>query len=154
MRRVILLFLIAPAIGVAQPTSAEDLPLLNYGLERTYRAILAEMRPLQYAQQDSADEGMSAVSTLGLGRLVVDETISRTGSYFYDVFYRLWQPASDAQFLTVAISERPLPGQGTLVAVHLDGELVFQSRLSPREEEAETLAQQAVSATARRLPRG
>ncbi len=149
MRSLVLLLLALP-VASAQ-TSPE---IVDYGLQRTYRAIMAETVRLRYIEPDAASADTTGRRMMGIGRLVVDETISRTGSYFYDVFYRLWRPPPDAQFLSISISERPLPGQGTLVAVRLDGELVFQSRLTPREDEAETLAQQAVSATARRLPRG
>ncbi|WP_412069399.1 CsgE family curli-type amyloid fiber assembly protein [Rubrivirga sp. IMCC43871] len=155
MRVFALALLLAPGIGSAQPPPNEGLPLIEYGRQRTYHAIVAETRLLHYVPTAAtAVEEAEQNPTLGIGRLVVDETISRTGSYFYDVFYRLWQPGADAQFLSVAVFEQPLPGQGTLIGVRLDGELVFQARLSPREEEAETLAQQAVAATARRLPRG
>ena len=123
-----------------------------YGRAVTYRAILAETARLRPAPLDTT--AANDDPSLGLGQLVVDETVSRTGGYFYDVFYRLWRPPADAQFVSVVLSEQPLPGQGTLVAVRLDGELVYQARLTPREEEAETLARQAVVATLRRLPRG
>lgn len=140
----------ADSAVVAPPRPAAVLP---YGRATTYRAILAETRRLRLVRPDPVPVD-SAGSPLGLGRLVVDETVTRTGSYFYDVFYRLWQPPDNAQFVSVVLSEQPLPGQGTLVAVRLDGELVFQSRLTPNEEQAETLARQAVGATLRRLPRG
>lgn len=136
---------------VADRDSARIVP---YGLSRTYQAIQAERIRLQPVRPDSADGAAFSDPLLGIGQLVVDETVSRTGSYFYDVFYRLWRPPPDARFVSVALSEQPLPGQGTLIAVRLDGELVFQARLSPREEDAESLARQAVSFTLQRLPRG
>ena len=135
------------ADSVARPEA-----VFAYGRSVTYRAILAENILLQIAAPDTTVR--STDPTLGLGQLVVDETVSRTGSYFYDVFFRLWNPPADARFLSVVLSEQPLPGQGTLVSVRVDGELVFQGRLTPNEEAAETLARQAVVATLRRLPTG
>ena len=139
------------AVGVAAPPRPSS--VVPYGRATTYRALLAETQGLRLVRPDPVPVD-SAGAPIGLGRLVVDETVTRTGSYFYDVFYRLWQPPDNAQFVSVVLSEQPLPGQGTLVAVRLDGELVFQSRLTPSEEQAETLARQAVGATLRRLPRG
>ncbi len=144
----------APADSSAAPPATAPPPttFVPYGQARTYRAILTESARLRSVPPSTETQATDA--GLGIGQLVVDETISRTGAYFYDVFFRLWQPPADAQFVSVALAEQPLPGQGTLVSVRLDGELVFQARLTPREEEAETLAQQAVVATLRRLPRG
>ena len=136
--------------GVA-PDSARTIP---YGVSIGLRAIQAETILLQLVREDTVRTTPSGDAFLGIGQLVVDETLSRTGSYFYDVFYRLWRPPADARFVSVTLAEQPIPGQGTLVSVRLDGELVFQSRLSPREEDAEALAQQAVAYTLRRLPRG
>ena len=139
-----------PDSVAAPPRPRATIP---YGQATTYRAILAESRGLRLVRPRAVPVD-SAGAPLGIGRLVVDETLTRTGSYFYDVFYRLWRPPPDAQFVSVVLQESPVPGQGTLVAVRLDGELVFQSRLTPNEEQAETLARQAVRATLQRVTRG
>ena len=153
--RALLLF--ALALPVAAQTGQASRPdaseVFTYGQSRTYHAILAETRQLQIVAPDTAVSA-SPDPTLGIGQLVVDETVSRTGSYCYDVFYRLWRPPADARFVSVVLSEQPLPGQGTLIAVRLDGEIVFQGRLTPSEEAAEALARQAIVATLQRLPRG
>lgn len=147
------LLLLSPS-ATAQEARADSTDPFAYGTVLTYRAMLAQSRELRRIPTDPTVHASDSDPFLGIGRLVVDETISRTGSYFYDVFYRLWQPPEGARFVSVILSEQPLPGQGTLVSVRLDGELVFQSRLSPREEDAEALAQQAVGFTLRRLPQG
>ena len=153
MRLCLLAFALAvPATAQTAAAPPDSAGVLPYGRALTYRAILAETRLLRAVAPDTAVAPSDPV--LGIGQLVVDETVSRTGSYFYDVFYRLWSPPADARFLSVVLSEQPLPGQGTLVSVRLDGELAFQGRLTPNEEAAETLARQAVVATLRRLPRG
>ncbi len=154
-------FLLLVGLGLLAPVGrAQDAPrdtaraTVPYGLATTYRALQAERRQLRLLPPDPNEAQQAGDPTLGIGQLVVDETVSRTGSYFYDVFYRLWSPPADARFMSVVLSEQPLPGQGTLIAIRLDGELVFQARLSPREEEAEELARQAVVFVLRRLPRG
>jgi hypothetical protein len=141
--------------GLAQVASTDTtLAVVPYGLATTYGAIQAERGQLRPLPPDPTDAERGGDPMLGIGQLVVDETVSRSGSYFYDVFYRLWSPPEDARFMSVVLSEQPLPGQGTLIAIRLDGELVFQARLSQREEEAEQLAHQAVVFVLRRLPRG
>ncbi len=157
--RALLLFALALPVAAQTPAAQADASrpdssgVWPYGQARTYRAVLAETRQLRAAAPDTAASA-PADPVLGLGQLVVDETVSRTGSYCYDVFYRLWRPPADARFVSVVLSEQPLPGQGTLVAVRLDGEVVFQGRLTPSEEAAEALARRAVVATLQRLPRG
>ncbi|MGB3541942.1 CsgE family curli-type amyloid fiber assembly protein [Rubrivirga sp.] len=153
MRLLFLLFLLAGPL-TAQPADSSEVRLqpFPYGTSLTVQSILAEaraLRPIPPAPPDSTS--VTADPFAGIGRLVVDETISRTGSYFYDVFFQLWRPPDEARFVSVVLAEQPLPGQGTLVSVRLDGELVFQSRLPPREDEAEAVARQAVGATLRRL---
>ena len=141
--------------GHAQVASTDTArAVVPYGLATTYAAIQAERGQLRPLPPDPTEAERGGDPMLGIGQLVVDETVSRSGSYFYDVFYRLWSPPEDARFMSVVLSEQPLPGQGTLIAIRLDGELVFQARLSQREEEAVQLARQAVGFVLRRLPRG
>ena len=136
-----------------QVTTGDSTGVFMYGRARTYRSMLNEMVGLQLYEIEMTADSLRD-PRLGIGRLVVDETLTRTGSYFYDVFYRLWQPPRDASFSSIVLSESPLPGQGTLVIVRLDGELIYQARLPPREEEAEAVARQAVLMALRRLPSG
>lgn len=154
----LLIFLASSPLSRSQPAPPDSAQVIPYGTSITYGAIQAETVLLQLAAPDTVAAALgrdtNADPFLGIGQLVVDETLSRTGSYFYDVFYRLWNPPADARFVSVVLAEQPIPGQGTLVTVRLDGELVFQGRLSPREEAAEELARQAVGFTLRRLPRG
>lgn len=110
-------------------------------LQREYSQLRLKPRP----------DSVFTEAQIGVIRLVVDETLSRAGSQFYDVFYQLWRPPPSAAFSTVVLSEQPLPGQGTLVSVRLDGEIVFQSRLQPREDVIEQTAEQAVRTTLRRV---
>ncbi len=134
----------------AQAAAAVLRPAVPFGSSVTYRDIQREyggLRPKPRAVPDSA----FTEAQIGIIRLVVDETISRAGALFYDVFYQLWRPPPGAAFSTVVLSEQPLPGQGTLVSVRLDGEVVFQSRLQPREEVIEQTAELAVQTTLRRV---
>lgn len=162
MRRVLLVMLAllpgaalcqSPEDSTAAPPPGASAQLFPYGNSRTYRAIVNETLVLILRERQAEPDSLRDPE-LGLGNLVVDETLTRTGGYFYDVFFRLWRPPPGTGFASVTVQETPLPGQGTLIAVQLSGELVFQARLPIREEEAEPIARQAVSVTLRRLPRG
>ncbi len=134
----------------AQAAAAVLRPAVPFGSAVTYRDIQREYGQLQLKPRAVPDSAFTEAQ-IGIIRLVVDETISRSGSLFYDVFYQLWRPPAGAAFSTVVLSEQPLPGQGTLVSVRLDGEVVFQSRLQPREEVIEQTAEIAVQTTLRRI---
>ena len=140
----------AAAADSAQAAAAVLRPAVAFGTSVTYRDIQREYGRLRLKPRAVPDSAFTE-SQIGIIRLVVDETISRSGALFYDVFYQLWRPPAGAAFSTVVLSEQPLPGQGTLVSVRLDGEVVFQSRLQPREEVIEQTAELAVQTTLRRI---
>jgi hypothetical protein len=145
----------SPGTGSTVPDSVQAdaavvRPTVPFGSAVTFRDIQREYSRLRPKPRPASDSAF-AESRIGIIRLVVDETISRAGAQFYDIFYQLWRPPPGAAFSTVVLSEQPLPGQGTLVSVRLDGEIVFQSRLQPREEVIEQTAEQAVQTTLRRI---
>ena len=141
----------APADS-AGPGDQAARPVVAYGQGLTLREIQRETARL--VPRPVAPDSAVTEARLGIIQLVVDETVSRAGAQFYDVFYQLWRPPPGASFSTLVLSEQPVPGQGTLVSVRLDGEVVFQSRLQPREEVIEQTAQQAVQTVLRRFAGG
>ena len=140
----------ASSADSAQTEAVVPRPALAFGQATTLRDIQREIGRLRLKPRAPADSAFTE-SQIGVIRLVVDETVSRSGALFYDLFYALWRPPAGAAFSTVVLSEQPLPGQGTLVSVRLDGEVVFQSRLQPREEVIEQTAELAVQTTLRRI---
>ena len=77
--------------------------------------------------------------------LVVDETITKVGRDFYEVFYSQWEaPTSEASY-TIFIKELPQLGQGSLVSVYLDDTELFSQPVQPRYEVVEALAEYAVT---------
>ncbi len=141
------------------PADTAQVQQLSYfGTAITYGQLVLELRrlvtlpmPPDTATTDSPDAG---IQRLEIDGLVVDETLTKVGRDFYDVFFRLWQPPKDAINFTIAVQEQPAPGTGTIVSVLVNDELVFQSRLQPQLEYVETAAQQAVFLAFRQLERG
>ena len=79
-----------------------------------------------------------------LNGLVVDETITKVGRDFYEVFYGQWEaPASEMSY-TIFIKELPMPGRGSQVLVYMDDTEVFSQAVQPRYELIEELAGYAV----------
>lgn len=103
------------------------------------------------SEADSADERRLQQAEeqilLEIDGLVMDETRSKIGKDFYDVFYQRWQAPESASNFTIRISERPTPTLGSFVSVRVNDNLTFQYRLQPRYDIIETAAIYAVRMT-------
>lgn len=84
-----------------------------------------------------------------LDGLVLDETRSKIGRDFYDIFYQQWQAPSSSSNYTITISEQPTPSLGSLITVKVNDQQVFQYRLQPRYEIITQVAEYAVRFTNR-----
>lgn len=77
--------------------------------------------------------------------MVLDETRSKMGRDFYDLFYQNWEAPSGSKDFTIKITEQPLMGIGTVIAIMIDYEHVYSARLQPRYEYIEAVSQQAIA---------
>jgi len=103
-------------------------------------------------QNESKKEKIRAnYNGLEFGGLVINETRSKMGSDFFNVFYKYWDAPQGTGNFILKISEQPIPSMGTLVSVKIDDYPVFKSRLQPRYEIIENLAKQAVMVSYQRL---
>jgi len=76
--------------------------------------------------------------------MVYDETRSKIGRDFYDIFYTNWQAPDEANNFTIKILETPGPSLGTVVSVLINNDEIFQTRLQPRYETIEDAGKYAV----------
>ncbi len=76
--------------------------------------------------------------------LVVDETQTKLGHDFYDLFYQKWDSPQLPNDFTIIISEKPIPSLGTQVSIKINDNEIFQNRLQSRYEQIEELADYAV----------
>ena len=94
----------------------------------------------QDLQNDSSNEALITE----INGLVVDETITKAGRDFYDLFYSQWEaPASETSY-TIFIKELPLFGQGSQVMVYMDDTELFSQPVQPRYDVIEAVAEYAV----------
>ena len=79
--------------------------------------------------------------------LLVDDTKTKTGKDFYDLFYGSWEAPKGAKNFTITISEKPFRLSSTLIVVSINDTPVYQSVLQPRQDIVEGLSQDAISTT-------
>lgn len=86
-----------------------------------------------------------AVDVLEIDGLIIDETRSKNGRDFYDAFYNKWSAPKDARDFSITIKELPSRGRSARIAVEVNGNLLFQRFLQPRQDIIELLAEQTVN---------
>ena len=92
-------------------------------LEENLRLLL-RVDSLQQARRKVA-------SGLEISGLVVDQTITKLGRDFYELFYTQWEAPAGIEEYTIIISERPGRTNTTLVAVRVNDEDLMEMPLQP-----------------------
>jgi curli production assembly/transport component CsgE len=83
--------------------------------------------------------------TLNLGVMILDQTRTKMGRDFYNLFYRNWQSPDSTGNFTITISEKPLPGLGSLISVKVDYKKVYRARLQPKRRYIKAVSKQAIA---------
>jgi len=76
--------------------------------------------------------------------LLVDDTKTKIGKDFYDMFYGSWEAPSGAKNYTITISEKPFRLSSTLIEVSINDIPVYQSVLQPRQDIVQDMSLEAV----------
>lgn len=140
---------IPPIEGVTDSTKADTTKKLTLeNFRKAFEKVVDQEKEKQATRQSKK---VTNNDGLEFGGLVINETRSKMGKDFFDVFYQYWQEPEDAGNFMLAISEQPVPSLGTLVIVKIDGQPVFKSRLQPRRNVIEKIAKQAVAMSYRSL---
>ncbi|WP_340104015.1 CsgE family curli-type amyloid fiber assembly protein [Rhodohalobacter sp. 8-1] len=79
--------------------------------------------------------------------MVHDDTRSKVGRDFYNVFYSYWQSPENAHNFNIRVSEQPSPNLGTTIYVTVNYTETFRMRLQPRYEMIEEAGKYAVRQT-------
>jgi curli production assembly/transport component CsgE len=103
--------------------------------------LFAAYISLSLAAQEVIDADDAGLEIDGL---IVDETRTRMGSDFYDLFYTNWEAPPEARNFTIVIMEQPAPQMGTRMTLKVNDQEVAQFMLQPRYEIIEELALQSV----------
>ncbi len=98
------------------------------------------LRQEENTLQRTYEQNIRNSAQLEIDGLVVDETITKMGRDFYDVFHRQWEAPPMAQNFTIQIKEFPARGLGALIQVTVNDQTILEQQLQPRYDIIEEIA--------------
>ena len=98
-------------------------------------------------RRDAVQQQSERQIMMEIDGMVIDETRSKVGRDFYDVFYTNWQQPPDTYNFSIRIAEQPSPSLGTIIYVEVNDTETFRMRLQPRYEFIQQAGQYAVRQT-------
>lgn len=114
----------------------DDTDAAMEAFRKAFEAVLKEQE-----NQKSTDE----FSAFELNGMVLDETRSKSGRDFYDLFYSRWSAINESSKATIQLSERFYPGSGSVISIEIDGSESFSFRLRPGNDMIEQSVDSAIS---------
>lgn len=112
---------------------------------KKFRKLFDEIVETEKTATSQQKDSVQQDPALQLGGFVLDETRSKMGRNFYELFYQNWEAPENAGNYTLTITEQPSIGRGTMVTIKIDYERVFNARLQPRYNYIEAVSEQAVA---------
>ena len=88
---------------------------------------------------------------LEIGEMIFDETITKVGRDFYELFFNSWTNPTQIKDFSITIKERPMPGMGTQIRVFMDEHEILSQFIQPNLEQIEMLAEYTVGLASRYL---
>lgn len=82
-------------------------------------------------------------SKMEIDGLVMDETMTKVGRDFYDMFFSIWVAPQKAKNYTITVKEMVLPGLATQIIILVNETEIFKQRVQPRYEVLEQMSQYA-----------
>jgi curli production assembly/transport component CsgE len=79
--------------------------------------------------------------------LLVDDSKTRAGKEFYDLFYDGFVAPENARNYTITVSEKPFRLNTTQIVVMINDNPVYQNILQPRQEIIEGMSEEAIAIT-------
>ncbi|MEM6967730.1 MAG: CsgE family curli-type amyloid fiber assembly protein, partial [Bacteroidota bacterium] len=106
--------------------------------------------PPVVAQQTLPKPSVSS-DAIEIDGLILDETRSKIGRDFYELFYNRWSPPMGARDFSIIIKELPSRGIGARVAIQVNDNVVLYRFLQPRGDIVEQEANISISYVKRYL---
>lgn len=127
-----------PPKNAAAPKPVVQDTINNVPFEKKDERI-EQKKPLEQIIRSSAD--------LEVDGLIVDETITKIGRDFYEIFHNKWEAPALSKNFTILIKEFPTRGNVALVQILVNEVMIFDQLLQPRYDIIEELAGYGVAVT-------
>lgn len=111
-------------------------------LESLLKEVTAEVK-----KEGQPDTNETEDYQLEIDGLIIDETKTKIGRDFYDVFFTSWQRPQEIKGYTIYIYEMAHPRFGSWIWIDVDETTVYQNVLRPRYDVIEEAAQSGIGAT-------
>lgn len=96
---------------------------------------------------EQATQKVRADASLEIDGLLIEDTKTKSGREFYDLFYRDWNAPEEARNYSIFIVEKPFRLNITLIEVLINETLVYQSFLQPRLDFIEGIVAESINTT-------
>ncbi|HHH49915.1 MAG TPA: hypothetical protein ENK52_02930, partial [Saprospiraceae bacterium] len=93
------------------------------------------------------------LDALEIDGLILDETRSKIGRDFYEIFFNKWSQPLGAKDFLITIKEMPARGIGARISIQVNGNIILYRFLQPRTELIEEQANISISYVKRYLMR-
>lgn len=127
-------------------TAVQRSDSLAFEKNELYKKFREAFKKVIENKADSAQQkDLSKDPQLVLNGFVLNETITRMGNNFYNLFYQYWRAPEGVHFYySIVIAEQPAPGFGSILLIKINNETVLKSRLQPKYSYLEALSKKAV----------
>jgi curli production assembly/transport component CsgE len=122
----------------APDSTPKDIQLQKF--RKAFEKVVGEKKAQQKQKKSVKQDPV-----LNLGVMILDQTRTKMGRDFYNLFYQNWQSPDSTGNFTITISEKPLPGLGSLVSVKIDYDKVYRARLQPKYQYIKAVSKQAIA---------
>lgn len=127
----------APGKAATQAPAREARAESGRKLEENLR-LLFRLDSLQSARR-------KVISGLEISGLVVDQSITKPGRDFYDLFYSQWEAPTEVQDYTITIGEKPFRATSTLLTVRVNEADLLEFPLQPNYDLVQDAVQEAIA---------
>ncbi len=129
-----ILLLLIILISAAKASPQDSLDIIDTTLLRNSHINTNKTAELQSSENED----------VGISGLVVDETFSKVGHDFYDLFYSNWRSPKNIKDYSITITEKPLPQLGTQITIIVNDTPIYQRFVQPRFEIIKEMVRQGL----------
>lgn len=139
------LLLLILNLATIMDAGAQEIPIPSDSVTVDSAASEAppELKKLMEAIESEQNSDPDEIE-LEVDGLIMDETVTKAGRDFYQIFYSTWEAPPNSTNFTISISEKPARGIATVLMIDINENRVIETPLQPRYDIIESIAEQAV----------